>query len=87
MIADPKPQESILPFDGEGTIFERNPCRPYFMASALAHFLELQRRMLTILLYERKLFVRPRPNCTWQIVVPRPKTGGGVMVHWGATAV
>jgi hypothetical protein len=48
VVANPKPQVSIRPFDCESAIVQRDAGRPDFPTVALSQFLELQGMMLLV---------------------------------------
>lgn len=68
MRADPDPEQSLIDVDRKCSMVQPNASR-----AEAAHALEVQRRMLRILLEERVGTVGALSDFDWQGVVPRPE--------------
>ena len=86
MVADPKPQLSVGPFDRKGAIVERYSNRPDFVSLAFSYFFELQGRMVWVLPEQRELFVGTIPDFLRKGKIFLPEIGRGKVLHLaGAT--
>ena len=75
MLPNPKPDVFVRKPDRYGPVFQRHPRGPDFLSVAFAELLELERRMVRVVLQQRELLIRPSANVGRQCAIILPEIG------------